>query len=250
MNDLRDYAERLLRVPVRRSDLALTFDETLATSAEVHVEGRNFYPPMLRDIESASSSVHINQFGFRPGVVGERFAEALLAKANQGVPVRLVVDRQGSDPDRSSRAFYDRLVAGGVAVRVVRATQIRAPAQPVVTGAPTRWNFHQLGHIDHRKVVVVDGSVGWVGGAGIEDHFEDGRFHDLFLRVTGPVVSQLQLVFVASFSWLDGAIPTHELNSLFPDHDVDGDAVPARILHNSGCRAMCRPSVVSGALRA
>jgi cardiolipin synthase len=233
MNDLRGYAERLVRTPARRSDLALVFDETVASSAEVHVEGRNFYPPMLQEIESASSSVHINQFGFRPGVVGERFAEALLTKANEGVPVRLVVDRQGSDPDRSSRAFYDRLVAGGVAVRVVRATQIRAPAQPVVTGAPTRWNFHQLGHIDHRKVVVVDGRVGWVGGAGIEDHFEDGRFHDLFLRVTGPVVSQLQLVFVATFSWLAGAIPTQELNPLFPEHNVDVDAVPARVLHNA-----------------
>ncbi len=233
MNDLCDHAERLLRTSVRRSDLALVFDETVATSAEVHVEGRNFYPPMLRDIESASSSVHINQFGFRPGRVGDRFADALLAKAGEGISVRLVVDRQGSDPDQSSRAFYERLVAGGVEVRVIRATQVRAPAQPVVTGAPARWNFHQLGHIDHRKVVVVDGRVGWVGGAGIEDHFEDGRFHDLFLRVSGPVVSQLQLVFVASFSWLGGAIPARELNPLFPEHDVDADAVPARILHNA-----------------
>ena len=41
-----------------------------------------------------------------------------------------------------------------------------------------------LGHIDHRKLAVVDGRIGWVGGAGIEDHFQDGRFHDLFLRVS------------------------------------------------------------------
>ncbi len=91
---------------------------------EVHVEGRNFYPPMLEDIASASSSVHINQFGFRPGVVGEAFAEALLAKAAEGVPVRLVVDRQGSDPEESSRALYDRLVAAGIHVCVVRATKV------------------------------------------------------------------------------------------------------------------------------
>ena len=55
-------------------------------------------------------------------------------------------------------------------------------------------------HVDHRKVVIVDGRVGWVGGAGLEDHFQDGRFHDLFLRVTGPIVAQLQLVFLASFA--------------------------------------------------
>jgi phosphatidylserine/phosphatidylglycerophosphate/cardiolipin synthase-like enzyme len=62
------------------------------------VEGRNFYPPMLRDIASASSSVHVNQYGFRPGSVGERFAEALLSKRAEGVPVRIIVDGRGSDP--------------------------------------------------------------------------------------------------------------------------------------------------------
>jgi cardiolipin synthase len=232
VSDLRESAERLLRSRATQSDLALVFDESHASSVEVHVEGRKFYPPMLRDIEAATSSVHVNQFGFRPGVVGERFADALLAKASEGVSVRLVVDRQGSDPDRSSRAFYERLVGGGVEVRVVRATQLRAPAQPASTGAPREWSFRQLGHIDHRKLVVVDGVIGWVGGAGIEDHFEDGRFHDLFVRLTGPVVSQLQLVFVATCSWLGGSI-SQDLEVLFPEHAPAADAVPATILHNA-----------------
>jgi cardiolipin synthase len=231
LNALRDEAARLLRSPVRLSDLAFEFDESVASTADVHVEGRNFYPPMLRDIEAATSSVHVNQFGFRPGAVGDLFAETLLGKASEGVPVRLVVDRQGSDPDRSSRALYERFLVGGVEVRVVRATQFRAPSQPVVTGAPRRWNFRQLGHIDHRKVLVVDGRIGWVGGAGIEDHFEDGRFHDLFVRLTGPVVSQLQLVFVSSFAWLGGAL--HDLDSLFPEHEEHARAVPATVLHNA-----------------
>jgi hypothetical protein len=56
MNEQREHAERLVRNPVRTSDLALVFDETVASTAEVHVEGRNFYPPMLRDIESTSTS--------------------------------------------------------------------------------------------------------------------------------------------------------------------------------------------------
>jgi cardiolipin synthase len=188
---------------------------------------------MLRDIETATSSVHINQFGIRPGEVGQRFADALLAKAGAGVPVRLVVDRQGSDPDRASRAFYDRLLAGGVEVRVVRATQLRGPQRPLAAGGPSRWNLRQLGHIDHRKVLVVDGRVGWVGGAGVADHFEDGRFHDLFLRVTGPVVSQLQLVFVATFRWLEGSLMEQELDALFPAHEVGDGLVPATVLHNA-----------------
>ena len=98
--------------------------------------------------------------------------------------MRLVVDRQGSDPERRSQEFYDRLIAGGVQVCVVRATKPRAPFGPLGERAARRAGTSRgLGHIDHRKLVVVDGRVGWVGGAGIEDHFQDGRFHDLFLRV-------------------------------------------------------------------
>ncbi len=219
MDALRERAEHLVRKQVQLGDLALAFDEAVASTADVHVEGRNFYPPILADIAAATSSVHINQFGFRPGVVGEQFAEALLAKAADGVAVRVVVDKQGSDPDGSSRAFYERLLAGGVEVRVVRATELRAPSQPAAAGDEEQWNLRTLGHIDHRKVFVVDGRTGWVGGAGIEDHFNDGRFHDLFMRVTGPVVSQLQLVFVATFRWLGGEIPLEHLDALFPDHD-------------------------------
>ena len=99
------HAVRLSGAPVRRGDLALSFAESSASSVEVLVEGKAFYPPMLEDIAAATSSVHINQFGFRPGVVGDAFADALVAKAGEGVPVRLVVDRQGSDPEGGSRAL-------------------------------------------------------------------------------------------------------------------------------------------------
>jgi cardiolipin synthase A/B len=233
VNALRERAERLLHEDVQLADLALRFDESIANTADVHVEGRNFYPQILEDIAAASSSVHINQFGFRPGAVGDQFAEALLAKAAEGVSVRIVVDKQGSDPDGSSRIFYERLLAGGVEVRVVRATELRAPSQPGTAGGERQWNVRTLGHIDHRKVFVVDGRIGWVGGAGIEDHFGDGRFHDLFVRVTGPVVSQLQLVFLATLRWLGGEIALDRLDTLFPDHDHDAGGVPATVLHNA-----------------
>ena len=208
MNEVRDRAERFVRAPVQLGDLALTFDETAAATVNVHVGGSSFFPLILDDIASATTSVHINQYGFRPGEVGEQFARALLAKAAEGVAVRVVVDRIGSRPGRSG-GFYERLRAGGVDVRVVRAP----------------------GRIDHRKLFVVDGRVGWVGGAGIEDHFADGRFHDLFVRLTGPVVAQLQLVFLASFRWLGGAVAPEQLEALFPE--LEPSAIPATVLHNA-----------------
>jgi cardiolipin synthase A/B len=205
---IQEHAERVLSGPVTRRELALGFFESSASSAEVLVEGRSFYPRMLEDIASATSSIHINQFGFRPGIVGDAFADALIEKAAKGIAVRLVVDRQGSDPERGSRVLYDRLAAADVEVCVMRPTQARARVGPLGRGGATRWNLTALGHVDHRKVAVIDGRIGWVGGAGIEDHFQDGRFLDLFVRVAGPVVAQLQLVFLVSFHWLGGEIPS------------------------------------------
>jgi cardiolipin synthase A/B len=224
-------AERLLTEPVRRADLALGFPLSSAASAEVFVEGTAFYPPMLDDIAAATSSVHINQFGFKPGVVGDVFAQALTTKAAEGVPVRLVVDNLGSAPDKGSRAHYETLAGGGVKVCVNRASKLRAAAAPLGETAPRHWNFASVGHVDHRKVLIVDGRIGWVGGAGIEDHFNDGRFHDLFVRVTGPVVQQLQIVFSASFRWLGGRIDLVELDALFPPEE-EGE-IPAVVRHNA-----------------
>jgi cardiolipin synthase len=226
-------AERLLADVPSRQSLAVAFSASTASSVETLVEGHSFYPRMLDDIASASSSIHINQFGFRPGVVGDEFAAALVRKASEGVAVRLVVDRQGSDPERGARALYDRLLGAGVQVCVVRATQPRAPVGPLGSNSAKRWNFSGLGHVDHRKFVVVDGRIGWVGGAGIEDHFQDGRFHDLFVRVSGPVVAQLQFVFLASLRWLGGSVPVAEVDVLFPALEGGDDAVPAIVLHNA-----------------
>jgi cardiolipin synthase len=226
-------AGQLLAGPVATAHLAITFEESTASSTDLLVDGTSFYPRMLSDIDAARSSVHVDQFGFKPGSVGDAFARALAAKAASGVPVRLIVDRRGSDPERRSRAMYQGLVAAGVDVCVVRATEPRVIAGPMGAGGARRWNLSALGHFDHRKVVVIDGRVGWVGGAGIEDHFQDGRFHDVFVRVTGPVVSQLQLVFLASLRWLGGTVPLPHLPALFPALDAGAHPAPAVVLHNA-----------------
>jgi cardiolipin synthase len=219
---------------VERRELALAFDDSAANASAVHVGGSTFFPLQLEDIEGATSSIHVVQFGFKPGKIGDAFVAALAAKAKAGVPVRIVVDTNGSAPEGSSRALYQRLIDAGAQVCTTRGTKARAPFGPLGTdGRPTRWNLESLGHVDHRKFFVIDGRIGWVGGAGIEDHFEDGRFHDLFVRVEGPVVSQLQLVFLASFRWLGGTAPPDDVPPLFPEHEQGEGAAPAIVLHNA-----------------
>ena len=74
----------------------------------------------------------------------------------------------------------------------------------------------ELGRADHRKLYVVDGAVAWTGGAGIEDHFHDGGFHDVMVRVTGDVVRQAQAAFLTSFHGHGGPLPA-DLSPLFPE---------------------------------
>ncbi len=229
------YAERLASAAsVPRRSLALVFTPTRATSADLLVEGAQFYPPMLRDINGATTSIHINQFGFKPGQVGDQFAEALMRKARDGVTVRVLVDARGSDPDGTSRELYQQLAAAGVQICVTWALKLRAPWGPLGSHQETRWTADTLGHIDHRKMMLIDGRIGWVGGAGFEDHFLDGRFHDLFVRVEGPIVHQLQLIYLASLRWLGGSFTPEEVPRLFPNPEpAPGDAVPAVALHNA-----------------
>jgi cardiolipin synthase len=226
---------------VGRRDLALAFAPAAASRLELLVEGREFYPRMLDDIAAARTSVHINQFGFRPGRVGNRFADALVAKAEEGVAVRLVVDTNGSDPLGSSRVMYDRLAGVGVEVVVNVGNRPRAASGPIGRTGPRRLDVRRLGHIDHRKALVIDGRIGYVGGAGIEDHFEDGSFHDLFVRFEGSVVDQLQLVFLASFLHLGGAIDG-PASALFQAHsEPDPGGAPTVVLHNApGFRPITR----------
>src|SRR5262245_19964673 len=157
---IRSHAERLVGGAVDRSALALAFSPTDAASAEVLVAGESFYPRMLDDISAATSSIHINQFGFKPGVIGGRFAELLSAKARNGVAVRLVVDFRGSDPEGGSKPLYDDLAAAVVQVCVTRAVMPRTAVGPLGAGGSVRWNLDGLGHFDHRKLAVIDGRIG------------------------------------------------------------------------------------------
>ena len=87
------------------------------------------------------------------------------------------------------------------------------------------WRQDEVGRADHRKLYVIDGTVAWTGGAGIEDHFANGKFHDVMVRVTGNVVRQAQALFLMSFRGHGGPLPS-DLSSYFPAqprprHDPD-----------------------------
>jgi len=198
------------------------------------IDGVNFFPRILADIESARSSVHVSEFEFRPGRIGDQFAVLLKKKAAQGVEVRLIVDRLGSAVDTASRRLMAELAAAGV--QIVQNDTLGLHRRGLLGGhrQTVAWRFDELARADHRKLFVIDGCVGWVGSAGIADHFFDGRFHDVYVRTEGEVVAYLQTIFLASFRFLGGPLPEDPgwIASCYPPATNPG-TTPIAVLHNA-----------------
>jgi cardiolipin synthase A/B len=200
---------------VRRADLAMTFAPAVSTSVDPLLHGHRYFPRMLEDIAGATDHIHLLIYGYKPGDIGTTFLEALGAKAAAGVEVRLAVDAIGSETDFGSKELFRALLDAGVEV-VAHDGIFVARTGTIGTRAPAN-KGEDLLHFDHRKMAVIDGTVGYVGGSGIEDHYNDERFYDVMCRVTGPIVAQLQTVFLASWRHHDGPRPDDpELARYYP----------------------------------
>ncbi|HET9083427.1 MAG TPA: phospholipase D-like domain-containing protein [Candidatus Limnocylindrales bacterium] len=226
----RAVVEASLTRRAKRSDLTLDFEPATATRLDLLIDGAQFFPRMLEDIEAATTDVHILIFGFKAGQIGDRFRDVLVEKVAAGVGVRIITEAAFSQPGLGSKEFYASLVAGGV--QVVANQGAFLDLDGPLGQRRVDWRLDDLGHFDHRKVVIVDGRVGYVGGPGIEDHYVTGT-HDLMLRLEGPIVAQLQAVFLQSWRFQGGPLDAAAgLDRFFPPI-ADAPGTRMRILHNN-----------------
>jgi cardiolipin synthase len=166
-------------------------------------------------------------FGWRKGEIGTALADLLVQKLQQGVEVRIVVDRQGSQVFGAAGPMFSRL-AGAGALIVVNDLLPWDKDGLYPDHRHFDWSQDEIGHADHRKLYVIDGTVAWTGGAGIEDHFANGEFHDVMVRVTGNVVRQAQALFLMSFRGHGGPLAA-DLSRYFPTQPAPG-TVPTALL--------------------
>ena len=197
----------------RPRDLDLDYAWTTAATVEPWAEGAEFYPRIVEDIEHATESVHILMFGWDSGEIGTQLAGVLKQKLVEGVEVRIAVDDQGSNPDGANEDMYSDLVRAGA--EVVANDTIQLDFDGLFVDRDFDWRQDEFGRAEHRKLYVIDGTLAWTGGAGIQDHFADGRFHDVMARVTGDVVRQAQAVFLTAFRAYGGPVPD-DLGPYFP----------------------------------
>ncbi len=173
-------------------------DTTLLAGNEVVplLNGDRAYPEMLEAIERARDTVTLTSYIFDHDVVGLRFVAALTAAHQRGVAVRVLVDAVGARYSWPKRSVVDLLADAGVPAR--RFNPNRSPIR-----------LRYLNLRSHRKILVVDGRIGFTGGLNIRVDCDlsaqpEHPTRDLHFRLRGPVVSQLQLAFAEDWWFTTG----------------------------------------------
>ncbi len=160
--------------------------------------GAETFPAMLEAIAKAEDYVHLEVYILHSDRIGKRFRDALVERARAGVSVRLLYDAIGSIG--LDDGYLDSLRAAGVEIHTFR------PIAPW----RRRWGLNKR---DHRKILVIDGTVGFTGGLNIGEEYEPvenggGGWHDMHARVEGPAVAELARLFRKTWI-LAGGKPYH-----------------------------------------
>ena len=170
--------------------------------------GDAIFPAMLAAISSARRTVNFEAYIFWSGDVGARFRDAFADRAAHGVAVRILLDAVGSPRGHLQAADVDALRKAGCRVEFFHSTK--------------PWMLWVLNHRNHRRVLVVDGQLGFTGSAGFADTWRgnaDSKEHwrDTQLRVEGPAVRGLQRAFQENWSEVTGeALVGEEFFPLLP----------------------------------
>jgi cardiolipin synthase len=180
---------------------------------EVLRNGVEIFPAMLDAIEQATETVDLCTYVYWSGDIAVRFADALAARARAGVRVRVLLDWVGAKP--MDKALIDRMTAAGCDVE-----WFRRPGD--VDG------LADVNHRTHRKVLVCDEDIAFIGGVGIAEEWEgDARdpseWRDTHVRLRGPAVDGLRASFVSN--WAETGRPLFDERDRFPEQPQAGPNV-------------------------
>ena len=180
--------------------------------------GDQFFPAMLEAIAAARTRIVLETYIYESGDVAGRFTAALEQAARRGVMCAIVVDAVGSAG--MERGHIQRLESAGCVV---------------ATFNPPHWHkLEELNYRSHRKILVVDGEVGFTGGAGIADQFagdaqDRDHWRETQVRMRGPIVRLLEAAFYENFSEVHGpVIPVIDAQSA-----PTGTEAPSQVIRSS-----------------
>ena len=183
---------------------------------ETLVNGNEIFPSMLRAIRSAKNTITFETYIYWRGDIADQFADVLSQKARDGVSVKVLLDWVGSIP--MEERLIERMQTAGV---------------EVVKFRPVKWStLDRINNRTHRKLLIVDGRIGFTGGVGIGDEWNgDARtaaeWRDNHYRLEGPAVSELQAAFAEHWIEATGELLMGDrfFPSIKPDGQLDAQVV-------------------------
>lgn len=201
--DLRPF-ENIANMPALRGN-----------GADLLIDGPETFDAIFEALDAARDYALVQFYIVRDDVLGQQLKQKMVEAARRGVDVYFLTDAVGSLG--LPRHYFDELAAAGV-----HTVQGRRPSGP-------RYRF-QINYRNHRKTVVVDGRVGFTGGLNVGDEYMGrdpgfGRWRDTHARLFGPIVLQLQLIFVEDWHFATGQQLLDELSWDSPEHAQDATAL-------------------------
>jgi len=190
---------------------------------ETLLNGDAIFAAMLDQISRAARSITFETYIYWSGTIAERFCDALIERAQAGVTVKVLIDWAGSLPMEDS--LIERMREGGVELRMFRPMRLRT--------------LSRLNNRTHRKVLVVDGATGFIGGVGISDNWRgnarnEDEWRDTHYRVTGPVVAMLQNAFAQN--WVEASGEVLQGPDFYPELAATGATDIQMVKSNTGSR--------------
>jgi len=189
--DLSVFSESHLRMFTLANKVARS-PVSFKTKATVLTNGEETFTAILRELKQAAHHIHMEYYIFRDDDIGNQIKEILIRKAKEGVEVRFLYDAVGSFKLPSS--FIRELQAAGVQVAAF---------------LPVSFPFlsNKINYRNHRKIIIIDGKVGFVGGINVGDEYLGrdtayGFWRDTHLMITGEAVQTLQIIFMQDFSYM------------------------------------------------
>ena len=165
---------------------------------DIYTNGYDFFHMLLRDIGKAKSHVHIDSYIFNDDALGYMVADELVEKASQGVEVRVIYDDVGCWNVKNE--FFERMREAGIEVHAFMPVKF-----PAFTG--------KVNYRNHRKLCVIDGKIGYIGGMNIATRYIKGRsglaWRDTHLRIRGGAVYGIQRAFLVDWYFVDRTLITN-----------------------------------------
>ncbi|MGE6489378.1 cardiolipin synthase [Paenisporosarcina sp. NPDC076898] len=185
LDDSQDYQD-MIYMHLRNNHAVLTQDNALT----IYNDGNVKFTALLEDLEHAKDHIHIQYYIFRLDGLGRRIYDVLIRKAKQGVKVRLLFDDMGSRGVRKKH-FKELMDLGG---------EVEAFFPSIMPLVNPRLNYR-----NHRKIVVIDGRVGYIGGFNVGDEYlgldrKFGYWRDTHLRIEGSALHPLQTRFILDWN--------------------------------------------------